>query len=316
MKAEHAEEYTQALGQIVAGGWRQIALGERLGIPKALGLTTQEWVEQRLGGYVRLSVEERHGAVKELTDEGLSTRKIAAVTGVSHETVAKDVRKLTEPVDTFAALAVAEEEDKQAKARAKREEKEAEREAKREENRELVKQGSTRPLAPEERFSTVVLDPPWDWSDEGDVDQFGRATPTYATLTFDEIAAWPVPDHAAADSHLYLWITNRSLPKGFALLDRWGFRYVTALTWVKPSIGMGNYYRGSTEHVLFGVSGSLPLLRNDAGTHFVAPRSREHSAKPDRFYELVEACSPGPWLEWFARRERPGWVTVGAEIAA
>lgn len=202
-----------------------------------------------------------------------------------------------------------------AKARTKRSGKEAEREAKRERNRELVEL-TPRALAPTDRFATIALDPPWDWGDEGDVDQFGRATPTYSTLTFDEIAAWPVAHHAERDAHLYLWITNRSLPKGFTLLERWGFRYVTAITWVKPSIGMGNYYRGSTEHVLFGVRGALPLLRNDVGTFFSAPRPGVHSGKPDAFYALVESCSPGPWLEWFARSERPGWVTVGAEVAA
>ncbi len=118
MKIEDAEEYTQSLGQIVAGGWRQIALGERLGVPKALGLETKDWVEQRLGGYVKLSIEERHGAVKELTDEGLSVRKIGEITGVSHQTVANDVKKLTpEPVDAIAALAVGAAKDKQAKRR-------------------------------------------------------------------------------------------------------------------------------------------------------------------------------------------------------
>jgi N6-adenosine-specific RNA methylase IME4 len=163
------------------------------------------------------------------------------------------------------------------------------------------------------RYSTVVLDPPWDWGDEGDVNQFGRATPTYATMPIAEIAALPVGDLAQDNAHLYLWITNRSLPKGFGLLDAWGFRYVTMLTWVKPSFGMGNYFRGSTEHVLFGVRGSLPLLLHDVPTHFAAPRPGEHSGKPDHFFALVESCSPGPWLEMFARTQRPGWTAWGAE---
>lgn len=162
------------------------------------------------------------------------------------------------------------------------------------------------------RYQTVVIDPPWDWGDEGDVNQFGRAKPTYATMPIHEIAALPVDEIAAPDAHLYLWITNRSLPKGFALLEGWGFRYVTMLTWVKPSFGMGNYYRGSTEHVLFGVRGSLPLLRRDVGTHFEAPRGQHgHSAKPDEFYRLIETCSPGPRIDMFARTERPGWVVWG-----
>jgi N6-adenosine-specific RNA methylase IME4 len=164
-----------------------------------------------------------------------------------------------------------------------------------------------------EKEATVVLDPPWDWGDEGDSDQLGRARPTYATMTIEEIAALPIPAVAAANAHIYLWITNRSLPKGFALLESWGFRYITMLTWVKPSFGMGNYFRGSTEQVLFGVKGSLPLLRNDVGTHFLADRAGQHSSKPPAFFDLVETCSPGPWLEMFSRQPRPGWAAWGAE---
>lgn len=194
-----------------------------------------------------------------------------------------------------------------------RTEKEHRRDARRDENRVLVEQ-APRLADLGERFSAIVLDPPWDWGDEGDADQLGRARPTYATMPLEEIAAEPIGELAAENAHLYLWITNRSLPKGFGLLERWGFRYVTMLTWVKPSIGMGNYFRGSTEQVLFGVRGSLPLLRADVGTYFMAPRPPQHSQKPDEFYALVESCSPGPWLEWPARRARPGWVVSGAEV--
>ncbi len=190
--------------------------------------------------------------------------------------------------------------------------KEMERRKVREQNAALVEK--TGPLPTVERYATIVLDPPWDWGDEGDQDQLGRARPVYATMPLEEIAALPVPDLAADNAHLYLWITNRSLPKGFGLLDRWGFRYITCLTWVKPSFGMGNYFRGSTEHVLFAVRGSLPLLRSDVGTHFMADRPGQHSAKPDKFYEIVEICSPGPWLEMFSRKKRPGWVVWGAEV--
>lgn len=197
---------------------------------------------------------------------------------------------------------------------AKRELKERGREDKREQNRQLVQ--GTVPLSDlaDYRFPCIALDPPWDWGDEGDQDQFGRARPTYDTMPYSEIAALPVPALAQDNAHIYLWITNRSLPKGFALLEEWGFRYVTMLTWCKPSIGMGNYFRGSTEQVLFGVRGSLPLLRRDVGTWFLAARPGGHSAKPVQFYEMVEACSPGPWLEMFSRQGRKGWVVWGAEV--
>ena len=164
---------------------------------------------------------------------------------------------------------------------------------------------------PDGTFTTLVVDPPWDWGDEGDVDQLGRARPTYQTVPYDDLLKMPIGAKATADAHLYLWITNRSLPKGFTLLDAWGFRYVTCLTWVKNSFGMGNYFRGQTEQVLFGVRGSLPLARHDVGTCFSAPRGKEHSSKPDEFYALVQTCSPAPYLDVFGRQQREGWQIWG-----
>ena len=163
-------------------------------------------------------------------------------------------------------------------------------------------------------FSTIVVDPPWDWGDEGDIDQFGRGKPTYATMSYNDLLKLPVSKLADKDAHLYLWITNRSLPKGFALIEAWGFRYITTITWIKESIGMGNYFRGSTEHLLFGIRGSLPLARHDAGTWFAAPRGKEHSEKPTEAYKLIESCSPGPYLEMFGRKQRGQWKVWGAEI--
>jgi len=187
------------------------------------------------------------------------------------------------------------------------------REQKRQDNRLLVAEVAPLSANPQAVYQSIVIDPPWDWGDEGDADQLGRARPTYQTMTFDELRKLDVGAQAEQNAHLYLWITNRSLPKGFTLLEDWGFRYVTMLTWCKPHFGMGNYYRGQTEQVLFGVRGSLPLLRRDRGTWFQAPRPRGHSSKPDAFYELVEECSPGPWLEMFSRSARPGWSAWGAE---
>jgi len=195
-----------------------------------------------------------------------------------------------------------------------REMKEERREERREENRVKVAEATT----PEEiaevgaKFATIMIDPPWDWGDEGDQDQLGRARPDYATMSKEQLLALPIPDLADDDCHIYLWITNRSLPKGFALLEKWGFRYITALTWAKPHFGMGNYFRGQTEHILFGVKGSQPLKRKDVGTLFEAARGKGgHSSKPPEFYNLVESCSPGPYIEMFSRSERKGWKTWG-----
>lgn len=196
----------------------------------------------------------------------------------------------------------------------KREAKEEKREERRQQNRKIIEANPQSISELKAKFSTIVIDPPWDWGDEGDCDQLGRAKPTYHTMTFSEILDLPVNELSDIDCHLYLWITNRSLPKGFALLEKWGFRYVTCLTWCKPSIGMGNYFRGSTEQVLFGVKGSQPLKRKNVGTWFQAPRGKEHSSKPEEFIRIVESCSHGPYLEMFARSKRIGWTSWGGEI--
>jgi len=196
----------------------------------------------------------------------------------------------------------------------KRAEKEQKRETRREENRAKVAEATTPEAIAESgaKFATIMIDPPWDWGDEGDGDQLGRARPDYATMTKEQLLALPLPDLADDDCHLYMWITNRSLPKGFDLIQAWGFRYITAITWAKPSFGMGNYFRGQTEQILFAVKGSQPLKRKDVGTLFAAPRGPNgHSSKPVEFYDLVESCSPGPFLEMFSRSKRDGWVAWG-----
>jgi N6-adenosine-specific RNA methylase IME4 len=201
---------------------------------------------------------------------------------------------------------------KKSKTNLKREERQKKRERKRQANAAKVVAAKK----PEELgglFSTIVIDPPWDWGDEGDVNQLGRARADFATMPIGELERLPVGKLSSADAHLYLWITNGSLVKGFRLLEAWGFRHVTMLTWPKTSFGMGNYFRGQTEHVLFGVRGSMPLKRKDASTLLPAwARGKGgHSSKPREFYGFVESCSPGPYLEMFSRGEREGWTMWG-----
>lgn len=160
------------------------------------------------------------------------------------------------------------------------------------------------------RFPTILADPPWRY---GNTSTRGAAENHYPTMTIEELCALDVASLAADDAHLYLWTTNSFLREGFQVMDSWGFDYKTCLTWVKPQMGMGNYFRGSTEHILFGVRGRLPTLRNNQMNWIEARRGR-HSAKPDLFYELIETCSPGPYLEMFARTARLGdWHYWGNE---
>lgn len=162
---------------------------------------------------------------------------------------------------------------------------------------------------PEDVFRVVVADPPWQYGNKA---TRGAAEDHYSTMTIEELCALPVLERAADDAHLYLWVTNGFLREGFDVLTAWGFAYKTCLTWVKPQMGMGNYFRSSTEHVLFGVRGSLKTQDRALMNWFEAPRTR-HSAKPGSFYDLVEKASPGPYLEMFARSRRLGWTGWGNE---
>ena len=147
-------------------------------------------------------------------------------------------------------------------------------------------------------FSTVVVDPPWD--------QLGCGK--------EEVADLPISRICASDAHLYLWVTNKHLPDGFELVKQWGFRYVTCLTWCKTNLEGGMYYRCASEQILFCVRGNLELARHDVGTWFQWPWGRIHNEKPDRFYELVMSCSPGPYAVLFSKKQRERWCCVELEV--
>lgn len=163
------------------------------------------------------------------------------------------------------------------------------------------------------KYGTIVADPPWSYRVNTGVQ--GAVGEQYGTMTNADIAALPVAESAAENAHLYMWVTN---PRLFAeshdacgpyeIVKAWGFEYKTMLTWVKkPGLGIGYYFRGDTEHVLFATRGRAPIPANLRESNvFSAPR-RGHSAKPECFYDLVERVSSGPFLELFARRARFGW---------
>lgn len=161
-------------------------------------------------------------------------------------------------------------------------------------------------------FSTLVADPPWQY---GNTATRGAARDHYSTMPIGDLLALDVNNLEGIDgnhdlrvpvadnAHLYLWVTNGFLREGLELVEAWGFVYKTCITWCKPQIGLGNYFRNSTEHILFGVRGSLPTRRSNVPTWFTADRTR-HSAKPECFYDLVESSSDGPYLEMFSRSRR------------
>ena len=135
----------------------------------------------------------------------------------------------------------------------------------------------------------------------------------YPTMSVDEIAAMPIRQLAEKDAHLYLWTTQAFLRDAYRVLDAWGFKQGAILVWSKPPKGVCGTYVCSVEFCLFARRGSLKHLRRKLGTCYQWPRSR-HSAKPEAFQDMVETVSPGPYLELFARRKRPGWAVWGNEI--
>lgn len=165
---------------------------------------------------------------------------------------------------------------------------------------------------PLKRFSTLLADPPWDVQQKG----ARGAEQHYPLMTLDAIKAMPVADLMAEDAHLWLWVTNATLREGYDVAEAWGFTVRSPLTWVKFRLGLGNYLRNSTEHLLFATRGKAPVQYRAQPTWINAPVT-DHSHKPEEQYALIERVSPGPYLELFARR-RPlstsDWSVWGNEI--
>jgi N6-adenosine-specific RNA methylase IME4 len=173
-----------------------------------------------------------------------------------------------------------------------------------------------------QRFGTILADPPWRF-----INRTGKVAPEhkrlsrYDTMTWKEIAALPVADVAAEQSHCYLWTPNALVPEALRVLEEWGFTYKTTLVWHKvrkdggsDGRGVGFYFRNVTEPVLFGIRGRLRTLPpGRSQVNLLATRKREHSRKPDELYPIIEACSPEPRLELFARYPREGWAVWGDE---
>ena len=141
-------------------------------------------------------------------------------------------------------------------------------------------------------------------------------------MSFQEIQTLPVGEFALPNCHLYLWVPNALIQQGLAVMQHWGFEYKTNIVWFKTrkdggpdGRGVGFYFRNVTELVLFGVRGNTRTLEpGRRQVNIVMSRKREHSRKPDELYNIVEQCSPGPYLELFARHPRPGWIQWGNEL--
>lgn len=171
------------------------------------------------------------------------------------------------------------------------------------------------------KYKTILADPPWQFQNRtGKIAPEHKRLNRYGTMCLEAIKSLPVQDVCETSAHCYLWVPNALLPDGLEVLKSWGFQYKSNLVWHKirkdggpDGRGVGFYFRNVTELILFGVRGKnirtlAPARRQ---VNFLATQKREHSRKPDEVYDIIEACSSGPFLEMFARGSRPNWTTWG-----
>jgi len=162
-------------------------------------------------------------------------------------------------------------------------------------------------------FPVLYADPPWryDFAE----DEESRAVENhYPTMTVEEICDLDVP--GAADGVLFLWTTSPKLREGLAVVNAWGYEYRTCMVWVKDRIGMGYYARQQHELLLIAARGDIPTpAPADRPASVISAPRGEHSAKPDRVYELLEQMYPDyPKCELFQRRPREGWIGWGNQV--
>lgn len=180
-------------------------------------------------------------------------------------------------------------------------------------------------LCGQTKFHTVLADPPWRFQNStGKVAPEHRRLSRYGTMSLDDIKSLGVSQIVTPTSHLYLWVPNALLAEGLAVMAAWGFTYKSNIVWHKirkdggsDGRGVGFYFRNVTELVLFGVRGknARTLAPGRRQVNYLASRKREHSRKPDEIFPIIEACSPGPYIELFARGTRTKWQSWGNQAS-
>ncbi len=177
-----------------------------------------------------------------------------------------------------------------------------------------------------QKFSTIYADPPWRFQNRtGKVAPENKKLNRYETMDLEEIKSMPVSEIAADKSHLYLWVPNALLPDGLEVMKAWGFEYKGNIIWEKvrkdgqpDGRGVGFYFRNVTEILLFGIKGdkNRTLAPARSQVNLIRTQKREHSRKPDEIIPIIESCSPGPFIELFARGDREGWTMWGNQANA
>ena len=172
------------------------------------------------------------------------------------------------------------------------------------------------------KYRIIYADPPWKYNDDMEFKKY-RPNPAgaeshYKCMTIDEIKSLPIKNIANKDSCLFLWATVPLLPEALEVLNEWGYRYKTSIFWRKiMSLGMGYWFRGQVEVLLFGIKGKVKAFRCQKA-NVIQTKVRKHSQKPDEVYVIIEEISQkfnlNPKIELFARHKREGWDVWGNEV--
>jgi len=178
------------------------------------------------------------------------------------------------------------------------------------------------------KYKTIIADPPWKYKGRGPAsakehrpNSYGAAPSSeerYGAMSMEELKQLPVKNMIEDKAHLYLWVTNAFIERGWQLCKDWGFEPKTVVTWGKlrkadgqPSMKTGYYFRGATEHFIFATKGNLRLKDKAVEPTLFLSERLPHSVKPEWFYDLVDKCSFADKLELFSRREQNGWDCWG-----
>ena len=162
-----------------------------------------------------------------------------------------------------------------------------------------------------DRFGTIYADPPWVYDNQTTRAATGNH---YGGLTVDQLCELPVRELAAKDAHLHLWTTNAFLFDCARIFDAWGFEFRSSFVWVKPQMGIGNYWRNSHEFLLTGIRGNAKRFNDRSLKSWLECDRSRHSEKPFIIRDMIRRASPGPYLEMFARTPADGWTCWGNEI--
>jgi len=264
------------------------------------------------------AIQYKGNSLKQISAEvkPIETRnELSKVASVSHDTISK-VKKIQEkaPEEVKAKLATGEVSINAAYKEIKKEEKKDERDKKIQEVKQKIETENLTTL--DKKYHVIAIDPPWAYNEKGgfssdDYDaQSNRGAVDYPTMTIEQIKKIELP--TADDSVLFLWTTHAFLRDSFDIMKEWGFEYKATIVWDKVKMGMGRNVRMQLEFCLLGIKGK-PIIQGNSERDIITESRREHSRKPEAFYEMVERMCIGNKLDYFSRQTRNNWEHYGAE---